>query len=1125
MLDAIFPYQWFLDEKEYDYTSVRVYGLDNDNNSVCLRINDYLPYAYVELPVLPNNNQWDGTTAQRVIDAIDELIEGEEEWKKKRNKQKKPVARSLQKKHKLYYLHLDKDGKRKKFPFLKLTFSHPSHIKNLYWILTKEVDVPLMGKMKLKVHESDASPVLQIISNLDLPIAGWIAFDGSLVRNKREITLCDKEYVVRWKAMQRFTPDLASVMKTNITKSLRGINPNPLVMAFDIEAYSSNPSRMPDSKKATDKIFQISCVLGVEGCPESEYRKCLLTLGDVDQETLGDDIVARCYMTEEDLLLGFTSLVRAENPQLVIGFNIFGFDFMYMLARAKDQCMCLSEFNLIGCHKKAHAEDKMIKWSSSAYKDQEFYFLDAEGRLFVDLLPLIKRDYKFNNYKLNTIAKEILKDSKKDLSPQGIFQSYEVGMQKDSAGVFTTKARKAISICGSYCVQDSVLLLKLMDKMKLWVSLTEQATTFNSSIFSIFTAGQQIKVYSQVYKYCLENDIVVEKDGYITKQGERYTGAHVFDPVVGMHKNVVSLDFSSLYPSTIIGYNIDYSTLVNDDSIQDSDCNIMQYEDHLACEHDPKVIKRRELTQYIDKEEAEIRKLRDKRDSLKLKDNRALKEKISEEVKKRDTALKAVRAARSDITKTITKNTICGVRNYRYYKNIDGVLPTILKGLLQARKNTKKQIKDVKCSEEVCKDVATHGNPSTGKAQFCILHKEDGHTEIIKDNHTIKDLRVLLDVLDKRQLSYKVASNSAYGAMGVVRGYLPFMPGAMCTTFKGRENICTVADTLTTKYGARLIYGDTDSNYITFPDIKTTEELWDQSKKCSREISTLFPQAISLEFEDAIYKKYLIFSKKRYAYSVCDKHGVLQRTKDGKVKIGKKGILIARRDNPAFVRTLYEEILQLIMEEEDAILSDVLYFIVQKLNTMFAHSVDYEGFVITQSVGNVNDMKLGVDEKGRPCIGSYAVTLLSKDPEVKQQSIEAKKAVDEADYYEKCLPAVVQLAQRMRRRGQRVDTGSRLEYIIEDNGVPNDKKYNKVESYDYLKNHGGVLKVDYLWYLDYMITPIDEVLNVWVGKSLDFCKKQYKIRAVYSKVIKEINTLFKPKTRFIETGTLDSYFR
>ena len=79
--------------------------------------------------------------------------------------------------------------------------------------------------------------------------------------------------------------------------------------------------------------------------------------------------------------------------------------------------------------------------------------------------------------------------------------------------------------------------------MQTWVGLTEQASTYNTSIFSIYTQGQQIKVFSQVYKYCLENDIVVEKDGYITKEDERYVGAHVFPPVPGLYERVLPFDF------------------------------------------------------------------------------------------------------------------------------------------------------------------------------------------------------------------------------------------------------------------------------------------------------------------------------------------------------------------------------------------------------------------------------------------------------------------------------------------------------------------------------------------------------------------------------------------------------
>jgi DNA polymerase elongation subunit (family B) len=109
----------------------------------------------------------------------------------------------------------------------------------------------------------------------------------------------------------------------------------------------------------------------------------------------------------------------------------------------------------------------------------------------------------------------------------------------------------------------------------------------------------------------------------------------------------------------------------------------------------------------------------------------------------------------------------------------------------------------------------------------------------------IKDLEVLRDVLDKRQLALKVSANSGYGAMGVVKGRLPFMPGAMATTFKGREAIQKVAEVIQSpKYRGELVYGDTDSNYVRFPHIKTAQEAWDYSEYVAAEITKLFPPPI-----------------------------------------------------------------------------------------------------------------------------------------------------------------------------------------------------------------------------------------------------------------------------------------
>ena len=102
------------------------------------------------------------------------------------------------------------------------------------------------------------------------------------------------------------------------------------------------------------------------------------------------------------------------------------------------------------------------------------------------------------------------------------------------------------------------------------------------------------------------------------------------------------------------------------------------------------------------------------------------------------------------IKKTILKKSLCGKRYYKFYKDIKGAIPTILQNLLDARKNTRV---DIKKNKKIIEE----------------LEKEPTEENISK----IKDLKILNNVLDKRQLAYKVSCNSMYGAFGVQRGYLP----------------------------------------------------------------------------------------------------------------------------------------------------------------------------------------------------------------------------------------------------------------------------------------------------------------------------------------------------------------
>ena len=45
-----FPYSWHVDEDEEEITSIRIYGLDEKDENVCVRVDDFTPYVYIELP-------------------------------------------------------------------------------------------------------------------------------------------------------------------------------------------------------------------------------------------------------------------------------------------------------------------------------------------------------------------------------------------------------------------------------------------------------------------------------------------------------------------------------------------------------------------------------------------------------------------------------------------------------------------------------------------------------------------------------------------------------------------------------------------------------------------------------------------------------------------------------------------------------------------------------------------------------------------------------------------------------------------------------------------------------------------------------------------------------------------
>jgi len=397
--------------------------------------------------------------------------------------------------------------------FLKLYFKSSMYIHFFKKKLNeKVVNVLSIGHVILKIYEDNVNSILQFCNKFNISSVGWIKFMGKKVVEPE--TCCDYEYMVDCLNSEC----LQSIPKDDII--------SPVVLSFDIETYSSVNNSFPQANRKEDVVFQIS---GVVLNKKNTIDKYLLTLGEPNPNIVGEDVEIRIFETEVDLIQGYVELVSDVNPNVIIGYNIFGFDTQYLADRSTLLYIadCFAKQSMV-----LNQQSKLspVNWSSSAYGDQKLTYLDTHGRIHIDLLPIIRRSYNLDNYKLQTVAQKFLNQSKDPLDHKDIFRCYELSTP-DSLG-----------ICGKYNVQDSLLVLNLFEHLKLWVELVELAKTCNVPIIYTYTRGQQVRVFSQVCRECYKQNIIINKSDFI-QTNKDYVGATVFEPVHGIHENVVSFDF------------------------------------------------------------------------------------------------------------------------------------------------------------------------------------------------------------------------------------------------------------------------------------------------------------------------------------------------------------------------------------------------------------------------------------------------------------------------------------------------------------------------------------------------------------------------------------------------------
>ena len=128
----------------------------------------------------------------------------------------------------------------------------------------------------------------------------------------------------------------------------------------------------------------------------------------------------------------------------------------------------------------------------------------------------------------------------------------------------------ALPICDfvSYNLQDSVVTYKLANK--IWPDILEFSHIVKEPLFDV----TRDRMATHVENYILHNldkfdEIAEKRPGYdeIAKRKAmgKYEGAFVFEPKPGMYENLVMFDFTSMYASVIVSYNLSKSTFIEDE--------------------------------------------------------------------------------------------------------------------------------------------------------------------------------------------------------------------------------------------------------------------------------------------------------------------------------------------------------------------------------------------------------------------------------------------------------------------------------------------------------------------------------------------------------------------------------
>tara|TARA_B110000879_G_scaffold57416_1_gene80814 strand:+ start:8282 stop:10798 length:2517 start_codon:yes stop_codon:yes gene_type:complete len=308
------------------------------------------------------------------------------------------------------------------------------------------------------------------------------------------------------------------------------------VTTIDIEVASDDG--FPEPSVAEKEVTAICLKNNIDntfyvfGCGAYDVENSLMKTNRV--------VYIRC-LNEMDLLIKFLDhwSTPSHTPDVITGWNSRFFDIPYLVNRINrllpGQYKKLSPWGMV--------DERIINIMQR--KQQSFEIGGIEHLDYIELFKKFGFSYgPQETYRLDHIAHTVLGEKKLSYEEHGdLFSLYKFDYQKFI----------------DYNIKDVELVDRIEDKMALITLAMTMGYKGGVNYGDTFgtTAIWDTIIYRDLYANKIAIPFAEEK------MKTPYPGGYVKDPHVGLHRNVVSFDLNSLYPSLIMQYNMSPETIID----------------------------------------------------------------------------------------------------------------------------------------------------------------------------------------------------------------------------------------------------------------------------------------------------------------------------------------------------------------------------------------------------------------------------------------------------------------------------------------------------------------------------------------------------------------------------------